>query len=675
MPRRMKSYRHTGLVAAAAFMAATAAASPAISSIKVANNDQQERLFLSWNEAAPVQMDKFPAERQVVLTLQGATLTSPDVRRFVAPTNSAIEKVRINEVTLSNGATAVQMTLTLRPGVDVTPVASANALTVLVNDPNRVTLIDAAAPSSGDGFTLTNADLRELGDTEAPVYPYGSPDAPLTGAGQASGGGAAFFVPPDITAQERADSITGEDQTLFRTNEKFREVIKNLDVKDGELLFVLRGFAKKANMNIIANPAQVKGRITVSLQGVTLGDALEAILKANNLAYKIEPGGIVRIVPRDEVRSTAKETVTQAIPINWVSANDVKSTLTPFLTEEIGQIEVANAANLIIIREVPENMSRLQDMVRSIDAPEKQVKMELRMVDMTEQAIREMGFRTNFISRDSSTFQLPDSDTGGFPIGEDAEFAEFPTSVGGAGVVNNSLTGFNLLHRQSVSFLGNEYDVDMQIRAQEDRNEAVVLANPVVMSLNNQQALIEIISLIPYESAQQGGDSSVVTIEEKETGIRVTLTPRITNNGYVSMDIKPEQKIFRRSVQTGAGSYPLIDQRNIITSVIVKDEETVALGGLRQFQNLMAERGTPFMMRIPVLSWLFKNNLTTQDRTELVLFVTPRILKETKLTPYENALYDKIDYNWDLPDYYFDQVKTRKAPGEVDPRVKAPVGE
>jgi len=672
MPRRMKSYRLTGLVAAAAFMAATAAAAPAVSSIKVANTDQQERLFLSWNEAAPVQMDKFPAERQVVLTLQGATLTSPDVRNFASPANSAIEKMRIHEVTLASGLTAVRVTMTLREGVDVTPVVSANALTVLINDPNRVAPVDGA-PSSGEGFTLTNADLRELGDLEAPVYPYGSPDAPITGAGQASGGGAAFFVPPDITAQERADSITGEDQTLFRTNEKFREVIKNLDVKDGELLFVLRGFAKKANMNIIANPAQVKGRITVSLQGVTLGDALEAILKANNLAYKIEPGGIVRIVPRDEVRSTAKETVTQAIPINWVSALAVKKTLTPFLTQEIGQIEVATAANLVIIREVPENMSRIQDMIRSIDAPEKQVKMELRMVDMTEQAIRELGFRTNVTSKETAPFQLQDKVSGGFPTGEDAEIVNFPTTQGGAGVVNNTLTGFNLLHRNSVSFLGNEYDVDMQIRAQEDRNEAVVLANPVVMSLNNQEALIEIISLIPYESAQQGGSTSVITIQEKETGIRVTLTPRITNNGYVSMDIKPEQKIFRRSLQTRAGSYPLIDQRNIVTSVIVKDEETVALGGLRQFQNLMAERGTPFMMRVPVLSWLFKNNLTTQDRTELVLFVTPRILKETKLTPYENALFDKIDYNWDLPDYYFDLVKTRKAPGEVDPRVKAPV--
>ena len=181
MPRRMKSYRLTGLVAAAAFMAATAAAAPAISSIKVANNDHQERLFLSWNEAAPVQMDKFPAERQVVMTLQGATLTSPDVRKFAVPTNSAIEKVRLQEVTLASGATAVQLTLTLRPGVDVTPVVSANALTVLVNDPNRVAPLDGASVPAGEGFTLTNADLRELGDVDAPVYPYGSPDAPITG--------------------------------------------------------------------------------------------------------------------------------------------------------------------------------------------------------------------------------------------------------------------------------------------------------------------------------------------------------------------------------------------------------------------------------------------------------------------------------------------------------------
>ncbi|MEO8377154.1 MAG: type II and III secretion system protein [Candidatus Sumerlaeota bacterium] len=210
--------------------------------------------------------------------------------------------------------------------------------------------------------------------------------------------------------------------------------------------------------------------------------------------------------------------------------------------------------------------------------------------------------------------------------------------------------------------------MNFQIAAQEERGEAQVLANPTVLSLNNMPAKVEIKRQIPYLSAINSDQGSIGTVSFIDVGTEVNILPRITNNGYVQMAIEPNQIIDTglRVVNT-----PVTDERNVTASVIVKDEQTIALGGLREFTATASETGVPFLMRLPVLSWLFKNQENNQRKTELYLFVTPHIVKDPTPTAYQMGLYDKIDYNWDLPDYYFDQVYTRKAPAEEnDPSIK-----
>ncbi|MDX2177855.1 MAG: secretin and TonB N-terminal domain-containing protein [Candidatus Sumerlaeia bacterium] len=646
--------RRTATLAGAAILAAAALhAAPVIDGVQFSRDDSGERLFVRWSEATQVQVDRFPAANQVVLTFRGAGLSPAARAALEIPSASGVADARLSEVVLSDGASATQLTLTLKEGAgDLDTVASARALTLLL--PGHA----AAAPKAqGDGIVLTNRELVEMFGAEA----VGSADAPSTGAGQDGSAAPAFFVPPPAAPAPTSIDVSGDDQSLLANDPRFREVIRNLDVKDAELLFVLRGFARQTQMNIIANPSVVGGRVSVSLQNVTVGDAFDALLKANDLAFKVERGGIIRIVRRDEVRTTEKETVTQAVPINWISADEVAKALKPFMTEEAGGISVAQIANTVIIREVPENMTRLQELIRRIDAPEKQVKMELRLVDLTESASRNLGFRTDFVSSEGQDL-IPLGSGGSSPT-EDPDVFFFPRSTGGAGgvPVDSSL---DLTGRSQWDILGNNYQFEWNLRAEEQRGEATVLAHPVVVSLNNVEASIEIIRKEPYESATTTDAGVVVTIEEKDTGIRVRVLPRITNNGYVQMNIAPEQLIFRELRPTRLGNYPLIDERRVNTSVIVKDEETVALGGLRQLEFRSSERGAPWLMRLPVFGWLFKNTTDEMDKTELVLFATPRIIKKTALDAYETSLYDKIDYNWDLPDYYFDQVRPRTTENE-----------
>lgn len=663
MARRTKTNRLMGLTGACVLMAASALAAPTIRSVTVAQDDLGERLFLNWNEATAVQIDRFPEARQVVLTLPGAAVASADVRRFDLPANSGIEKARLQEVTLASGQSAVQLTLTLRPGADISPVATPNSLTVLVTSGSSSALMPANA-------TEAKKEIQE-----PMIVAYGSPEAPLTGAGQASEADAKrspFFIPEDVGESDR-DSSGLLSQSLNRVNEKLQERTRGIDFKDADMWTVLKSFARQTQTNIMANPTHVKGKVSLSLQNVTYGEVLDSLLKTSDLTYTVEPGNIIRIVKRPADEKV--DYVTEVVYINWVSAEEVAKVIGPIFGagESRGggggggaMLSTASAANAVVIRAKAEDIRRMQEMIKKIDAPQKQVKMEVRMVDLTEDASRQLGFRTGIQSAATRPVRSVDGESG---LVNSVD--QFRTTGG----VGNSGTGsgLNLTHLTGAQFLGNRYDLTMQLNALELRNEATVLANPVVMSLDNQPARIEIIRKIPYLSAQQGGDSGVVTVETKDSGIRVDITPRITNNGYVQMEVRPEQLIFRElfAVQSGGVTFtdfPLVDERRVITSVIVKDEETVALGGLRQFESRESNSGAPFLLRVPVLSWLFKNTNSSQVRTELVLFVTPRILKDKMPTTYETALYDKIDYNWDLPDYYYDQVKPRKGPKESDPR-------
>lgn len=196
----------------------------------------------------------------------------------------------------------------------------------------------------------------------------------------------------------------------------------------------------------------------------------------------------------------------------------------------------------------------------------------------------------------------------------------------------------------------------------ENRNEIVVLANPKVITLNNVPATIDITENLPYTEGVISDQGQFVTeeVEFEETGIKMTVTPNITNNGYVRMTIEPEQRILRRYVATRYGVVPQIDTRKSLTNVIVKDEDTVVVGGLRKMQRSNDVTGVPWFHRIPLFGWLFKDTANTAEKLELIIFVTPHIIKEPMLTAEEQFRYEQIDYDWELPDYFYDEVKITK---------------
>lgn len=619
-------------------------AAPAIEGWTRHETASQERLRVQWTEPVPVQVDRFPSARKVIVTIPTASLGHAGLPVLAPGDASLITSAQAASVVLPSGRDGVQVHLTLSEWAEPTVLTGPGALTVTFDRP-----ADMPPPASARVVSLTNDDIEEYGSSAAP--PEGAGQAQMTASDVEN----LFYIPEALTEEQRGRGVN-EELGMLQTMEIFNRYV-DLDFKNAQLQDIIRTMAAKLGLNIVIQPALVRGTVTVSLKNVRLGDAMDVLLKANGLAYKIEQGGIVRIVDRREVRTSDIETVVQSVSINWVDAASVAQVVSPFLSDRVGQVQAAVESNLLIIEDVPEKVTQIQRLIERVDVPEKQVRMEVRLVDMTEEARRNLGFTWSLTSK--SVEDVVDRSNPGELV---------PAIERSFGTVSSAEPSFFFLNNiEDVSLFGTEYALESRLQAEEGRREAITLANPTILSLNNTPASIEIQRQIPYIDGEVDTNGGVRRVNFQNVGTKVELTPLITNNGYVKMTIQPEQIILVGETE----GIPITDQRSAETSVIVRDEQTVALGGLRQFAATTDESGIPWLLRAPVVSWLFKTQNNRQDRLELYLFVTPHIIKDPEPTTYEMGMYEKIDYNWDLPDYYFDEVTPRKGPKElVDPRLR-----
>ncbi len=478
----------------------------------------------------------------------------------------------------------------------------------------------------------------------------------------------------DVAQADSGDEVIEFDfqERPKNTGDLFSQPVFNefvsLDFKNADIQNVIRLIAARTGLNILLDPDEVSGNITLHLDNVRLGHALDNILKVNKLAYIVEAGDIVRVVPESKVGRMEVETHTEIITLNWRNALDVQRTFEPFLTVH-GSMNSNEEAQALIITDVPPNIAKMKEMIEQIDQPDRQVVIEARLVDIQIGAART--FQTQLSAAKANKERLTSSVTGttvtdgvaevitsivglGSPVAPIA--GVFPITSEGVGVRG----GLGVLQFGSqIGIFGDDYNIDATLTALEERNIVEVLATPRVTTLNNVPANIQIIERIPYIEAVQGPTVGTIVseIEFDQAGVTIDVKPIITPSGYVRLDMDLNQRIFRERVGGGALDPPAIDLRQARSTVIVQDEHTVVLGGLRGQRKEDGVDGVPWLHRIPVFGWVFKDKRTAHNRAELVLMVTPTIVEEALLTDREKHLYDRIDTDWHKPDYFYDDTK------------------
>jgi type IV pilus secretin PilQ/predicted competence protein len=418
------------------------------------------------------------------------------------------------------------------------------------------------------------------------------------------------------------------------TGEPFSFDFKDIDIKD-----LFRFIADISGLNVILDPS-VKGSVTLKLTEVPWDQALDLITKNQGLGYTIE-GNVIRIAPvqkiADEERKRAEQErqmmlsaplVTKIKPLSYAKATEVDRVVKRLLTPK-GTSIIDNRTNTLIITDINTNIDAIINLIDTLDSRTAQVLIEARIVETNKNFSQAFGIQWGFRGIVDPTFG--NNTTLQFPNNVLLDGAAL-TPTGG--ITNNPLGGYavNLPTDQAPNSaiglsLGNILDtfrLDIALMALENSGNARILSAPKVATQNNTKAEILQGQQIPYQTIA----NNTITTTFINAALRMSVTPQITSEGTVIMDIELENNRPNFAVQVGAaGGTPPIYIERATTTLLVEDGGTTVIGGIFQGTDQYSQGRTPILHRIPLLGWLFKNTNITRSNTELLIFITPRILR------------------------------------------------
>jgi type IV pilus assembly protein PilQ len=407
----------------------------------------------------------------------------------------------------------------------------------------------------------------------------------------------------------------------------------SLDFQGVDLRAVLRTFAEITGLNLVIDP-EVKGVVDVSLHEVPWDHALDIILRANQLDYTVE-GTIVRIAPIETLRTEGEsrrklaeeqalsgELVTVTKTLSYAKAADVAPLLLRTALTKRSSIQVDPRTNNLIITDLQAGLDRAVALLVDLDAPQPQVEIEARIVRTTKDFAKELGIQWGF-----GGAAAPE-------LGNTTPFA-FPNSVranGLAGSVNQQGADFGKI---TLGALNGALTIDAALSALETEGKVQVLLKPRVVTQNNIKATITRGEEIPYTTltaVPQGGDGlnivqQVPQVSFKIAALTLAVLPRISASGTVILEVDVDNG-SRGTVQAN-GNISVNTQR-VQTTVLVNDQGTTVIGGIYESLETRNQDRTPGLSRVPFIGSLFKRNQSSSNEGELLVFITPRILKNAE---------------------------------------------
>ena len=409
-----------------------------------------------------------------------------------------------------------------------------------------------------------------------------------------------------------ADSYSASNSSL---NEKGAPI--SMELRDVELSDVLRALGQEHGINIIIDE-KVTGKVTVSLRNVPLWDAIDSILKGKGFAY-IKDGNVVRVISSGADEDLATYTAT----VNYANAKDIEGIITKVLSKR-GSIASDPKSNMVVIRDIPSAIERVTQLLKQVDVKTKQIMIEAKIVEVSTNESRELGIQWGAqYTRGDVTVKGVDTTTSSTTTGTTTGGLTGSTGISGnpfsvnlpaaVGLGSGGVIGIGILAKNAI--------LDLQISALETQGNARTLSNPKIMVLDNQEAYIKSGTGILVATTQQSGATPTYT--EKEATLQLKVTPRVINDDQISLKILTSRDSFDFS-RSVLGTPPK-NTRETQTNLIVKNGETIVIGGIYTETDSESEGGIPLLSRIPLIGWLFKKETKTKDKTELLIFITPRI--------------------------------------------------
>lgn len=405
----------------------------------------------------------------------------------------------------------------------------------------------------------------------------------------------------------------------------------SLDFKDVDIRDVLRLIADVSDLNIIAGD-EVTGNVTIRLVDVPWDQALDVILLTKGLGF-VRVGNVLRIAPAEMLKAEeearlqerrAKEKLEDLVvklqPVNYAKVGEVAKLVKRLLTAR-GTVDVDERTNTIIIKDIPGVIDEATALVKAIDSQTPQVMIEARIVEASLDFSKEIGTEWGFGTQ-------PDEDEKDFTIGGmrpiTGQDSQFPFNQANNAVVTNPITLNPAgLMNLGAFLLDDRVNVDVRIAAAELNGEGKVISSPRVVTLDNREALIEQGVSIPFQTFENGD----AQLEFIDAVLSLKVTPHITADRSIIMAIEVTRNAPDASVPTPTGS-PAIQKNQAKTETLVKDGQTLVLGGIYVIERFESSQRVPGLWKLPILGNAFRNFGNDDKRRELLIFVTPSVVNQ-----------------------------------------------
>lgn len=444
-----------------------------------------------------------------------------------------------------------------------------------------------------------------------------------------------------------------EASSLYSESKEYEGQRLTLNFQDIETRAVLQLLAETSGRNIVVSDT-VQGNVTLRLRNVPWDQALDIVMTTKGLDMR-QNGNVIIVAPAEEIaaRETADLEARNAISelepmyseflqVNYAKAADLAALIgaegSNSLLSERGSIAVDDRTNTLLVQDTADRLEDVRRMVRALDVPIKQVLIESRIVVVNDDFSRDLGVRLGVTAyRENGTDGA--AVISGTGTGTDTMVNSIIDNLGNTGQItpvqlpvlgdryNVNVPIAEAAGRFSLAVLERDYLVDLELTALEAEGRGEIVSTPRVITANQKEARIEQGVEIPY---QQSASSGATTVQFKKAVLSLEVTPQITPDNNIIMDLRVHKDNVGDIISTGGlgGTVPSIDTRAVETQVLVEDGQTVVLGGIYETERRETITKVPFLGDIPAIGALFRSKSQQNDKSELLIFVTPRILEE-----------------------------------------------
>ncbi|UOV02687.1 type IV pilus secretin PilQ [Pseudoxanthomonas mexicana] len=601
-----------------------------------------------------------------------AGATSPGQQASATPVAAtAAQGVSVSNIDFRRGEDGAGRLIVRFDGQGATPDLRNQGDTVVVDVGNAtlpaslqrpLNVVDFATPvqrveaqSRAGGTQLV---LSTRGDFESLAYQSGNEYVVeiVPRAGQKAVGGAS------ATAGTSSSAVVAAAQKIATEARRYSGRPVTFNFQDVPVRTVLQLIAEESNLNIVASDT-VQGNVTLRLVNVPWDQALDIVLRAKGLD-KRRDGAVVWVAPQPELAKfeqdkedariaieNREDLVTDYVQINYHSASAIFKALTEakgvggggsgggsgnggnnengFLSQR-GRLVADERTNTLMISDIPKKVAQMRELINVIDRPVDQVLIEGRIVIATDTFARDLGARFGIAGRRTGdrtqiiTGNLEDS----VSISQENEHV-IPDGLN----VNLPAGTYTTNTAAAIAYtlLGRNFNLDLELSALQEEGRGEVISNPRLVTTNQREAVIKQgreVGYLTITGSGSGGNAAVPTVQFKEALLELKVIPTITDDNRVFLNLNVKKDEVLRFISLGQfGSVPELARREINTAVLIEDGQTVVIGGVYEFSDRASVAKVPFLGDIPFLGNLFKKKGRSKEKAELLIFVTPKVLR------------------------------------------------